>query len=390
MAITNFLVTGMFRSGTTLLARMLHANRHIICASDPFAPVFKAYRNYFGRRLRSDFDVDSPLHDYYFDGFQNHLYRAIQERNFDVDLAPGSIDGLVSKIKQHSAGYSPLIHDHLQQMKGGNFSEIMRAGLRIIETAYPKEGRQAIGFKEVWVGEFTPHFLGIAPEAKVLHIVRDPRAVVGSNFASGARYPLLFLVRQWRKLATLAWLSANSAANVKVIKFEELVSSPLETAKAICVFLGVDFDEDMMDMRGLKDGANQPWRQNSSYKDFGAEGTSPPDGLNVKSVERWRSALSGEVIRLTEKLCFFEMKLFGYDFLGDISPRYGLDDGLLYSDEKELLSDWIKPYSSFDYVREMMAENARYALMRDGARLGEEIEGLFALHQDAYAKLVSL
>ena len=40
-----YFISGMFRSGTTMIARMLHANPNIVCASDPFAPIFKSFRN---------------------------------------------------------------------------------------------------------------------------------------------------------------------------------------------------------------------------------------------------------------------------------------------------------------------------------------------------------
>jgi hypothetical protein len=391
METTHFLVTGMFRSGTTLVARVLNANRNIICASDPFAPIFKAYRNSFGRSIQPDFDIDAPLHDYYFDVFQNGLFHAMQTANFDVSVDAATIDSLIYKVKQHSEAYSPLIHNHLHLLKGKNFSEVFRSGLRVIEKAYPKERHKALGFKEVWVGEFAPHFLKIAEGAKVIHVVRDPRAVVSSNFVSGARYPLLFLARQWRKLATLAWSSAAKSDNVKIIKFEDLIYSPQKTAMEICGFLGVDFDEQMTSVGELKDGANEPWYQNSSYKDIDSEvQSSSPAELNLKAVERWRSALPTEFVRLVEKLCYFEMLLFGYDFDSNFLEKHTLDEGLLFQDDQQFLSDWIKPYSSYDYCKEMMAENVRHDLMRSGVRLDEGIEKLFALDRDAYAKLISL
>ena len=95
MATTQFLVTGMFRSGTTFCARVLNANRHIICASDPFAPIFKAYRNIFGQAAQPGFDTASPLHDYYFDAFQNELFERMQASSFDVAVDPSALAGLV-------------------------------------------------------------------------------------------------------------------------------------------------------------------------------------------------------------------------------------------------------------------------------------------------------
>lgn len=392
MGTTNFLVTGMFRSGTTFLARMLNANRNIICASDPFAPVFKEYRNSFGRSAEGDFDTNSPLHDYYFDASQNNLFRAMQASDFNVSIGASVLDRLVEKVGQHSEAYSPLIRNYLSLLKGETYSDLINSGLRIIEMAYPK-GRhqaQALGFKEVWVGEFTQHFLQLASGAKVIHLVRDPRAVAGSNYVSGARYPLLFLARQWRKLATLAWLSSSKSENVKVIRFEDLIGSPQTTAVEICAFLGVDFDESMVDMRDLKDGANKPWQQNSSYKDYDQGVQNQPAESSPKSIERWRSVLPQEFVRLIEKLCFFEMALVGYEYDTDFRKCPALDEGFLFEDDPDLLSNWIKPYSSYDYCREMMAENVRHDLMHSGRHLGTRIESLFALHPSAYEKLISL
>ncbi|MES2510111.1 MAG: sulfotransferase [Pseudomonadota bacterium] len=389
MAATQFLVTGMFRSGTTFCARVLNANRHIICASDPFAPVFKAYRNTFGRAARPDFDTASPLHDSYLDAFQNGLFLRMQASSFDVALDPSALADLVEVIRVHSTAYSPIIHEHLHLMGGKDFSELFQSGLRVIEKSYPKAGHQAVGFKEVWVDEFAPHFLKLASGAKVIHVVRDPRAVVASNYASGTHYPLLFLARQWRKLATLAWVNAARSNSVKIIKYEDLVTQPRETALAICDFLGVDFDENMTRISELKDGANQPWHQNSSYKDISSDAKAGKLPQDAKKEERWRSALPAGHIRLVEKLCCFEMKLLGYHFVTDAAQRPMPDEGLLFADDAGSLADWVKPYSNYDYCTEMLAENARYELMRSKASVGEAVEKRLALDPSAYRALVS-
>lgn len=389
MAAAQFLVTGMFRSGTTFCARVLNANRHIICASDPFAPIFKAYRNTFGQAAQPGFDTASPLHDYYFDAFQNGLYQRMQASSFDVALDPSMLADLVEVVRQHSTGYSPLIHGHLHLLGGKDFSGLFRSGLRVIEMAYPKEQHQAVGFKEVWVDEFAPHFLGLSSGAKVIHVVRDPRAVVASNYVSGARYPLLFLARQWRKLATLAWANAAASDRVKIIKYEDLVNQPAETALEICKFLGVEFDEAMTRISELKDGGNQPWHQNSSYKDAGPGAQGPAADPASKKNERWRAALPGEYVRLVEKLCCFEMSLLGYEFVTDAAQQPLKTEGLLFADEPEFFADWVKPYSGYDYCREMLAENARYDLIRSQTPVDAELEKRLALVPQMYAKLAS-
>jgi hypothetical protein len=386
---STFLVTGMFRSGTTLAARMLHANRHVICASDPYAPVFKLFRNHFGRRLRPGFDAESPLHDYYFDGFQHALFRDIQAADFNVPVDDALVADAAARVKRHSTEYSPLIHPLLPALVGGTYAELLRAGLGILEKAYPKPGARALGFKEVWVGEFTPQFIGLVPGARVVHIVRDPRAVVASNYVSGARYPLLFLIRQWRKQATLAWLYARRhPGRVLVLKFEDMVSASRTTAERLCRFLQVDFDPAMIDPSSLKDGANQPWTQNTSYADPGAARKPVrSEGFNAGAVAKWRSALPEGHLRVIDRLAHFEMAAFGYAPLSPTADAACLEQDLLLENDPSQLADWIKPYSRYDCFRELLEENARHQLMRSCRRLDPRAEELLALDTEAYAHL---
>ena len=61
---SQFQVSGMFLSGKTLLAQMRHANPNIVCGLDPFALIFKYFRNSVSEDLIDTFDSNAPLHDY--------------------------------------------------------------------------------------------------------------------------------------------------------------------------------------------------------------------------------------------------------------------------------------------------------------------------------------
>ena len=113
-----FLVSGMFRSGTTMLARMLHANPNIVCASDPFAPIFKSYRNIVASDLNGDCDPDAPLHDYYLDRVQNALFQETQKRGFTQPVTTDEVAALREQIKHHCPPYSPLIVQHVAELGG--------------------------------------------------------------------------------------------------------------------------------------------------------------------------------------------------------------------------------------------------------------------------------
>ena len=38
-------ISGMYRSGTTFLSKLINSNNQIECVSDPYAPIFKFLRN---------------------------------------------------------------------------------------------------------------------------------------------------------------------------------------------------------------------------------------------------------------------------------------------------------------------------------------------------------
>ena len=385
-----YMVTGMFRSGTTMLARMLHANPHIICASDPYAPIFKSYRNTHVKNLGAKVNMDAPLQDYYFDKKQYELFKDMRESDFNTKLNIEDISQLREKVKSHCEPYSPMIHDHIELLSGDTYAEIFRSGMSVIEKSYNKNDIKAVGFKDVWVGEFSRHFLNLGDDTKVIHLVRDPRSVIASNFASGSRYPLIFLARQWRKLASLAWLDNSSSNRVKLIRFEDLLSEPQMVAKDICEFLEVNYSDDMIDPQKYKDGSGKPWRQNTSYKPSEADNKKKGQSFNLTAIDKWKKTLSNELLELIDKLCFYEMKLLGYEGISESSPDFDPISSIEYEDEESSLADWIRPYSNYNNFKELATESARYRLINSGQQVSNTVKQLMSLDVNIYDKLLAL
>ena len=91
-------ISGMFRSGTTLLARMLNSHPSICVASDPFASIFKSFRNEIAiEHIGSKYDKDSPYDDYYYSN--QHIFTSIQKRCLELPLVNHNIDEIQNKIK---------------------------------------------------------------------------------------------------------------------------------------------------------------------------------------------------------------------------------------------------------------------------------------------------
>lgn len=375
-------ITGMFRSGTTLIARMLHAHPQIAFASDPYARLFKAFRNSAVQSVLGAGQIDpaAPLDDYYFYPEKQRVMAAVQQTSFDLPAGALDLADLRGQIAQASQPYSPQIAPFLADLRGETFSQLFSSGLAIIERAYGDAQTAYLGLKEVWAGEFAPHLLDAFPQAKVIHVLRDPRAVSASKNVKNAKYPWLFLARQWRKLATLAWAHDQSSFpyhdRVLVVRFEALVADPTPQAQRLCDFLGLPFHENLTDPTTFTAGDGTPWAQNSSHY-------SGQQQFNTGSLDKWQETLTLAQIQFIESLCFAEMRVFDYTFKALEAMRPPLP--LVFAPPEvayEDLAEWIRPYSPPNQaalVREMALEYMRAGVLSDKETVSEAEKALLCL-----------
>ena len=363
------LLTGMFRSGTTLFAYMLNANKNINLVSDPFAPFFKSFRNYYAKKIFKKFDIKSPLNDYYFDKNQNHLYRTLQEKSFNTKVNSNELNNLKKQLINQNNVYYPKLVNYLRKLKGNTFKKILENFLEIIREISHKK-TNIIGFKEVWVGEFTKHFLEVNRFSKVIYIVRDPRAVVASKLFAKDQYPLIFLVRQWRKLASICLFYKNKNKRVLIIKYENLVQNPVSTSKMVCKFLNVKYDSSMVKFSDLKNNEGKKWTQNSTFKKI--------KKFNKASISIWKSKLNKNIIKLVEFFCWKEMSSFGYKLKYKKMNNINLNF-LINAKKKEHLAKWIVPYSKYDIKKEYLKEKKRNKILLSSLRVSKKLNSLFFL-----------
>ena len=377
-----FFLTGMFRSGTTLLARMFNSHKNITLASDPFSPIFKEFRNeILKKNIKNTFDFNAPLNDYYFDQFQNNIFHKIQESSFDLPLTVVSNVELIQKIKSHVRPYSPKIIDILDRLTQENVSDLLYEGMKIINKSYGNKNTQIIGLKEVWTNEFSQLFINNFNDAKVINIVRDPRAVIASNFAKkNYRYPITFLCRQWRKLSSLAWYYSKNNANILLIRYEDLISNPEEITREICKFLEIKYDLSLLMTDKFVDGGGKKWEQNSSYK-------KNSNGFDTSSINKWIQILEPVHIKLIEAFCSFEMSLLGYEFNYDLDFSKAESIFCDYEEISTGIADWIKPYSNYVTLNEGKNELARFESIINTNKINKNKKNLLALNEIIYDKL---
>lgn len=359
-------ITGMFRSGTTLLAKMMDAHPQISFASDPYRPLFNDFRDLIAEKnnLLGKHPRQAPLGDYFFDDENLELMKKIQQADFNFPLPEERLERLIPVMADRAAPFSLFISKKMGKVRGRTYKELYESMMELVHECYGKKDAKVIGSKEVWCNEFTPVLLKTFPKMKIIHVIRDPRAVSASRkkLVEGENYPWLFLCRQWRKLAIFTRFFSNHEDyknSLLVLKYEELVSNPQKASQRICQFLEVDFSEEMVNAQQFRDGDGSPWQANSSYQ---PEGT-----ISTSFIEKWRQALTPEEIRYIELLCYPEMDLFGYEVIHNDVKDFSFQDvwDPMIVPESQL-ANWIRPFSDTRFlsnVNELMKEYFRRKLL---------------------------
>ena len=92
------------------------------------------------------------------------------------------------------------------------------------------------------------HLVRIWPQAKYIHLVRDPRNVAASVMKMGWAGTAWHGPDEWFRVER-CWdlLRAKiSPSSFIEIRYEDFIAEPEQTVKEICGFLGVDYEPDMM------------------------------------------------------------------------------------------------------------------------------------------------
>lgn len=296
-----FLITGMARSGTTLLDRMLNSHPEITAISQPLPKLYRYVKAAFLKEIGYE-------NDYYVLGdlFLENRYSRNELLEFlkTYKLNKAAIQEVLDSMKGWSGQTSTVKEDDLLGLKRPlGLEEIYRDFL-----SYNSNSSLALGTKEIIVEEFVEYYLqqGI----KVILIIRDPRDVLTSlNVGKGPEYggvhrPTLFHLRNWRKSVSIANTFVNHPG-FHLVKYEELIQQPLDELNAMSEFLGVDIFNETILSEKLSNSDGSVWQGNSS--------TEMLNGVNASNSKKYKKYLSEQTIEYTEYICRHEMQLHGYE-----------------------------------------------------------------------------
>lgn len=332
-------VTGMPRSGTTLVDKLLSQHPQIQVYSQPLPLLFVETKKQFLRNHYVDdrYRLAVPLGDLL--GDRHAERKSFQAFLPDHLIAPQTMAAIIDSQRSYTGCYTPPPSNWRPDRSASTLIDTWSRYCRFLHTAQaPATQAAVLGSKETFCEEYIPYFL--SEGSRVVLVIRDPRdAICSANSGDGMQHagrqrPLLFNIRQWRKSAEFA-LAYREHPNLIVVRYEQLVQHPATELSTLFSFLEVAHPTRDISKQKIRDLNGEPWQSNSSHQ--------PSEWVSTDSVGRFVDLLPEKELELIQCACFAEMRCLGYDpgvdghEVEDRLHNLALDEAELVGDRRQLL-----------------------------------------------------
>jgi hypothetical protein len=166
-------------------------------------------------------------------------------------------------------------------------------------------------------------------DLRVVHVVRDPRAVAyswttrvqrpeapGDSYMT--RYSPFRAAREWNTQNASLGLLARSQTPVLRVRYEDLVRGVKPTLRQICEFAGLTVDENEFGFVG--GGESEQWAElRQAHTAAGNPMRFKTGKITISKDDRWQTAMPGGQRRAVTALTLPLLSLYGYPLLGGAS-----------------------------------------------------------------------
>jgi hypothetical protein len=295
-------LTGIYRSGTTLLDKILNSHPQVSIFSQPFSPLYFNMKKLFLKK--KGIEREYPFSPDFME--QAHSEEFLHFLDTYI-ITSRDLDVLFEDIKNYTGQMTSGVEKFRTKVREGKFLEVFDSLIKLLD--HHSIGTQYAGVKEILCEEFIPYFTG--QRIKSMIIVRDPRDIICSlNFGKGKEYtgdmrPLLYSLRLWRKSVAYAICYRNEQ-NFLSIRYEDLVLQTESTLKKVTSFLEIPSFQSKEYSVPLKDQNDKLWKGNSSHGMY--------SHINAGSIGKYKELLDDASIQYIENVCYPEMKYLDYPF----------------------------------------------------------------------------
>lgn len=186
-------------------------------------------------------------------------------------------------------------------------------------------GKQHVFIKENHIYEFLPFLLSSFPESKYVYLVRDPRDMALSwkknpSHSGG----IVQAAKQWKKDQQQYLMINNFLSKVGssyLVTYENLTSEVEKETKLILDFLGLPFDENIVNFH-----EDELTRKNAK-KQIAWDNLSK--AVISNNSKKYLNDLSEDEIKSIEKICYHEMNILGYKTEFDKNTLENFSDELI-------------------------------------------------------------
>lgn len=269
------LITGMERSGTSLLGAMMAAHSRVSGSAPSFVP---------------------------------NLFHAWADGVARPDQLDRFLDSLYGRTRFKGA---PVRRETLRDRLAPRLPLSFRELATVVATACADDPSPAawaywIDRTPLFVTTLSRHprrFDQVMGDYRLLVIVRDGRAVLSSVLQAHAVLhtsfytDVFYLAAQWRRAAALAARHAASGRCLEV-RYEALVARPAATLQRVCRFLELSYEPAMLDYHRTSSGS--PIHQLLS------------EGPRPDRVDAWRTEVDPGVLRVFDLLAGSALRRAGY------------------------------------------------------------------------------
>jgi len=283
--IPNVFILGKGRSGTTLLQSLLNAHPNIVAPPESKFVVLHGAR--FGKIKKWN---ETDVHEFVAALFSEFFffYTWKQDRKQLTDFLLSAIDYL---------DY-PLACKMVYYAARGNKNEV-----------------KLISDKNPLYAVFIPQIRKVFPDAKFIHLVRDPRDNVLSTIkAYGGGNPF-FISWQWLIHNAIIEDDKKKAPDQYFsLLYENMVKDIEGTMKELCSFLKIPYNESMKEINRteLKD------TYSSNADEFLKNKKSMLKPINLSNIDKWRSEMKPADIEIVERITArFAKENYGYEMTTD-------------------------------------------------------------------------
>lgn len=270
-------ISVLYRSGSTLLALILDQSQELKMSYDAVHFMRFSHGTYL------------PI--------ENHYKQLVYDTHKRINERTGkklAVNVVINNIQQNPRISEAIVYD-----------EIMKSFLQI-------SGDERWGDRSAvnWSG--IPSFIDMFPDGKVIHIYRDPRAVLASYKYFTYHEEPMYMDAVFASSAMFNFIENKAILqnkNIYLLKYEDLVSKPVETIKDICQFLDISYTSKMLNAASFIEPTGKTFDSNSSFK-------KNRKTIDRSSIDVWRDKLSNLDIYITEMVLKEKLLRYGYKLSG--------------------------------------------------------------------------